>query len=88
MASPEGLDRRWSKSEVGETKEGAEYALSFGPGYDWRAKVTRYLPGSTFELQMTEAHQDWMDTRVGFQLEPESQGVTRVRFYLHGMAGA
>lgn len=84
MATPPGLDRWWTKSATGEAKENAEYALSFGPGYDWRAKVTRYVPGSAFELQITQAHPDWMGTRVGCHLEPESQTVTRVRFFHTG----
>ncbi|HWW15488.1 MAG TPA: SRPBCC domain-containing protein [Candidatus Dormibacteraeota bacterium] len=84
MATPPGLDLWWTKSASGEARENGEYALGFGPGYDWRGKVTRWVPGSAFELQITEAHPDWMGTRVGFQLEPESPTVTRVRFYHMG----
>ena len=32
-----------------------EFRLYYGPGYDWRAEVTRRVPGSEFELQMTDA---------------------------------
>src|SRR5215467_7145532 len=84
MSTPEGLDRWWTKSASGKTRVGEEYRLFFGPEYDWRAKVTRYDPGSVFELLMTSAHPDWMSTRVGFQLEAESPTVTRVRFYHTG----
>jgi len=84
MATPEGLARWWTKSATGEAKENAEFTLFFGPGYDWRGKVTRYIPGSAFELLITQAHPDWMGTRVGCQLELESQAVTRVRFYHTG----
>jgi len=84
MSTPEGLDRWWTKSASGKTRVGEEYRLFFGPEYDWRAKVTRYDPGSVFELLMTSAHPDWMATRVGFQLEAESPTVTRVRFYHTG----
>ena len=56
----------------------------FGPGYDWRAKVTRYVPGSEFELQMTEAHVDWAKSCVGCRLTPEGAGKTRVLFYHNG----
>jgi len=80
MATPSGLDRWWTKSASGEARENAEYALSFGPGYEWRGKVTRFVPGSTFELQITQAHPDWMGTRVSCQLEPEGQTGTRVHF--------
>lgn len=81
MATPQGLSQWWTKSSYGTLKEGAEYTLFFGPGYDWRGKVTRCTPGSVFELLITKAHPDWMDTRVGCQLESENQEVTRVRFY-------
>jgi uncharacterized protein YndB with AHSA1/START domain len=84
MSSPNGLDLWWTKSSAGVVKEGAEYTLFFGPGFDWRAKVTRCVPGSSFELQITEAHPDWIGTRVGFQLNDENQSSTRVRFYHTG----
>ena len=55
--------------------------MYFRPEFDWRAKVTRYVPPTTFELQMTSAHSDWMGTRVGCELAVEGDGATRVRFY-------
>jgi uncharacterized protein YndB with AHSA1/START domain len=84
MATPMGLDRWWTKSATGEAKQNAEYGLSFGPGHEWRGKVTRYAPGSAFELQITHADPDWMGTRVGFHLDPQSDGETRVRFFHTG----
>src|SRR5262249_55632985 len=57
--------------------------LSFGPGYDWHAKVTRCVANSEFELVMTRADSDWNGSRVGFQLEDQT-GVTLVRFYHTG----
>ncbi len=62
---------------------GAEYELGFGPGYDWRARVTRSVSGSEFELEMISAGKDWLGTRVGFVLE-EKEGVTTVRFHHSG----
>jgi uncharacterized protein YndB with AHSA1/START domain len=84
MATPAGLNRWWTKSAAGEAKENCEFELFFGPGDDWRGKVTRYSPESTFELLITEAHPDWVGTRVGCRLEAESPDVTRVRFYHTG----
>jgi uncharacterized protein YndB with AHSA1/START domain len=84
FSAPEGLDRWWTKSSTGTAKENAEYTLFFGPRHDWRAKVTRCIPGSVFELQMTDAHEDWNGTRVGCQLEPDGTSGTRVRFYHTG----
>ena len=84
MATPQGLDCWWTKLATGEARNNAEYALSFGPGYDWRGKVTRYVPGSAFELQLTQADADWKGTRVGCDLESTSPTVTLVRFYHTG----
>ena len=81
MATPQGLSQWWTQSSSGKLHEGAEYLLRFGPGYQWRGRVTRYLPDAEFELEIIEAHPDWMSTRVGCDLEPEGRESTRVRFY-------
>ena len=79
FATPEGLDRWWTKSSSGQPSQDAEYQLFFGPGYDWRAKVTRCVPGSAFELLLTDADQDWVGTRVGCELAPDGTTATRLR---------
>jgi uncharacterized protein YndB with AHSA1/START domain len=84
VSTPKGLDLWWTKSSSGEAKKGAEFELNFGPGYIWRAKVTRCDPNSSFEIQMTEAQEDWLGTRVGFVLEAEKKGGTSVRFHHTG----
>jgi len=62
---------------------GSEYELWFGPGYDWRAKVTRCAPGREFELELIKSDEDWTRTRVGLQLEDRGEG-TWVRFHHAG----
>jgi uncharacterized protein YndB with AHSA1/START domain len=84
FTTPGGLDRWWTKESSGEAKLGATYRLYFGPGYDWRAKVTECAPGLAFELQMTDAHEDWVGTKVGCKLSKEGQAGTRVFFYHTG----
>jgi uncharacterized protein YndB with AHSA1/START domain len=84
FATPEGLDRWWTKSSSGQPKQDAEYRLFFGPDYDWRAKVSRCVPSSAFELLLTNAHEDWAGTRVGCELAPDGDVATRVRFYHTG----
>ncbi len=79
ISTPAGLDTWWTKCAAGEPMEGAEYELGFGPGYEWRAVVTRCVPNAEFELRLTSAQEDWRETRVGFQLD-EQNGVTQVRF--------
>ena len=80
ISTPAGLDAWWTKRSKGEPEEDAEYELWFGPEYDWRAIVSQYVPDREFELKITEAQEDWMETRVGFQLD-EKEGVTQVRFH-------
>jgi uncharacterized protein YndB with AHSA1/START domain len=83
VATPPGLDQWWTKRSAGMPVEGTEYELWFGPEFDWRARVTRAVAPSEFELQLTEAHPDWIGTRVGFHLERATEA-TQVRFYHTG----
>jgi uncharacterized protein YndB with AHSA1/START domain len=83
VSTPDGLDTWWTKRSAGSPQEGAEYELWFGPEYDWRAKVTRCVPDSEFEVEMTRADSDWSGTRVGLRLEPRGAG-TWVQFYHSG----
>jgi uncharacterized protein YndB with AHSA1/START domain len=88
FATPKGLDAWWTKTSSGEPREGAEYTLFFGPAHDWRAKVTRCIPGWAFELLITGADDDWRNTRVGCELQPDHNDATRVRFQHIGWAQA
>jgi uncharacterized protein YndB with AHSA1/START domain len=83
VTTPQGLDSWWTKRSGGTPVEGAEYELRFGPQYDWRGRVTRIVPDREFELQITVADTDWLDTRVGFRLEAKGEG-TWLRFYHSG----
>ena len=55
FSTPDGLDTWWTLRSAGEAKPGGEYLLDFGPGYEWRARVTRCVPGREFELEFTHA---------------------------------
>jgi uncharacterized protein YndB with AHSA1/START domain len=79
VSTPQGLDTWWTKRSAGSAQEGAEYELWFGPDHDWRARVTRFVPESEFELEMVRAHSDWVGTRVAFRLELRD-AATWVRF--------
>ncbi|HJZ67403.1 MAG TPA: SRPBCC domain-containing protein [Blastocatellia bacterium] len=80
VSTPTGLDAWWTKSSSGLPELGSEYKLGFGPGYDWVARVSRSDAGREFELEMTSSQEDWLGTRVGFELE-EKDGATQVRFH-------
>ena len=86
ITQPAGLDQWWTKASAGEPNKGSEYELNFGPGFDWRARVTRCVPGSEFELEMTAADDDWQGTRIGARLEMRD-GKTWVQFWHSGWPG-
>ena len=78
-----GLDNWWTKSSSENPEQGGIYTLYFGPQYNWKATVTKYLKDSRFELQLTEADDEWKGTRVGFILR-NIKGITEVDFYHTG----
>jgi len=83
VSTPASLDAWWTLTSTGEATEGAVYQLGFGPGYDWRAVVTRCVPGKEFEWGMTAADEDWLGTSIGFAFV-EADGVTQVKFHHTG----
>lgn len=87
VSTPEGLDAWWTKRAKGSPQEGAAYELGFGPGYTWRARVTRCVADSEFELEMVDADPDWLGTRVGLRLEPRGEG-TWLQFRHTGWPGS
>ena len=87
VSTPRGLDSWWTKRSAGLPAEGTEFELWFGPEHDWRAKVTRLVPDSEFELQMIKADPDWLGTRVGFRLDGRARA-TQVRFHHTGWPAA
>lgn len=82
ITTPDGLNSWWSKTCSGAPKHGEIYQLGFGPGYDWKATVSKCSPNE-FELTFTDAMEDWIDTRVGFMLS-EKNSATQIEFYHSG----
>jgi uncharacterized protein YndB with AHSA1/START domain len=87
VSTGRGLETWWTKRSTGEPRGGAEFELDFGPNYLWRGKVTKCVSNKTFELQIGRAHEDWNDTRVGFELE-DKDGTTTVHFHHTGWPSA
>ncbi|GAA0879143.1 hypothetical protein GCM10009119_21110 [Algoriphagus jejuensis] len=83
ISTPKGLDLWWSKVATGKPALGELYMLSFGPGYDWSAVVSKYVLEKEFELTITDADPDWTDTKVGFTLTSKNH-TTDVHFYHTG----
>ncbi len=79
VSTPAGIARWWARSASGTPAVGAEYALDFGPEYQWRARVGALERGRRFEMQLTKADADWNGSRVIFELSPHKAG-TWVRF--------
>lgn len=82
ISNPEGLNSWWSKSCSGVAGPGEVYQLGFGPGFNWRATVSKFS-FTDFELTFTDALDDWIGTRVGFVLE-QNNGSTQIEFYHAG----
>src|SRR5690349_6585835 len=80
ISTPQGLNRWWSKTAKGQPVKGSEWALGFGPEYDWRASVTKAEVDKTFEYLFTKSDEDWNGSIVGFALS-DAPGGTQVRFH-------
>lgn len=80
VSEPSQLNEWWTETCEGSPAAGSAYSLGFGPPFFWKAEVLSCMPEETFELRMTEADQDWMDTVVGFHLSTSSKG-TVLDFY-------
>ena len=80
FCSVKGLNDWWPARSAGEPKTGEIYTFWFGPGYDWRAKVTHVITGKEITWHMTQAMDDWMGTQVGIRLTPDKNG-TLVDFF-------
>ena len=68
ISTPGGLNSWWTNNCSTTPSKDSAYELGFGPGYDWRATASQWLPDSAFELKFTDADGDWQGTRVGFRL--------------------
>jgi uncharacterized protein YndB with AHSA1/START domain len=88
VSTATGLDNWWTKSSQVTPKADSMYMLDFGPGYVWKAIVTKFETNKEFELQMTEADADWLKTRVGFLLSDKGNNLTEVKFYHTGWPAA
>ena len=83
ITTSRGLNNWWTKSSDVRPEPGGTYTLNFGPGYEWKAVVSKYEPDKSFELEMTETGVDWPGTKVGFLISFKT-GATEVAFYHTG----
>lgn len=78
VSTPEGLDAWWTLQCVGKPEENAHYRLYFGPGYDWKAEVSR-CSDNCFEMTIYTDDPEWNGTKVTFQMEENEKG-TKLHF--------
>ena len=83
VSTPKGLNSWWSQDSKGKPGPGETYLLCFGPKYNWKAIISKYIPGNEFELRFIESDMDWNDSRVGFILA-DKDVFTDVQFYHTG----
>ena len=83
ISTPEGLNQWWTLNCHGYARQGDVCQLDFGPGYLWRAQISRFAPNKAIEWTMQEADPDWEGTKVGFELESSKNG-TSILFYHTG----
>lgn len=83
ISTPNGLDKWWSKKCSGKAKYGEVYDINFGFDFNWSAKVTKFIENEKFELTMTNATEDWMNSIIGFSLIHKNE-TTELNFYHKG----
>ena len=83
ISTPKGLNNWWTKSAKGRAELNEMYTLDFGPGYKWEAVISKYIANKALEFQLTDASDDWVDTKVGFVLD-NKKDITEVHFYHKG----
>ena len=83
FCTAKALNDWWTARASGEPRLQEVYTLWFGPEYDWRAEVVHVIPGMEITWKMTQAMEDWMETRVGIRLKLNDKS-TIVDFFHEG----
>jgi uncharacterized protein YndB with AHSA1/START domain len=80
VATPDGLEKWWTRGGTGEGAVGAVWAFDFGPSYQWKGVVRAFEAERLIEWELTVADPDWTGTRVRIALDDPPGGLTWVRF--------
>lgn len=83
ITSPSGLNHWWTLECSGVPLENQTYRFVFSKDCIWSGRVTQYSPVQAIEWLMTDAQEDWENTRVGLSLSAEGHK-TNVDFYHSG----
>lgn len=79
ITTRKGLNSWWTVDAAGIPELGQHYRFFFSEDYDWYAEVVNVIPNQLIHWQMRQADEDWLPTRLIFELE-EKAGTTTVRF--------
>ena len=80
VSTPDGLASWWTMRSSGSSETGDTLQLYFDPEHDWKAEVVSSEPPQVLELQMTEAMDDWLGTRILFELSSVDGQATTLKF--------
>lgn len=80
VATPEGLEKWWTRGGAGEAVLGATWEFDFGPHYQWQGVVRSLEADRLIEWELIVADPDWRGTMVRLELEEQVGGLVWVRF--------
>ncbi len=80
ISSASGLESWWTKKSESNPVLGGTYRFYFDPEYDWYAKVIQIQTDKSIVYEMTASTDDWLGTRLNFELISIDDTMIRLRF--------
>ena len=71
LATCEGLSNWWTTTTHGDSKVGGIIEFRFGPRGGFDIRVLDLVPGKHVLWQVVDGPEDWIDTRISFDLKQE-----------------
>lgn len=71
LATCDGLAGWWTTTTDGDSKVGGILQFRFGPSGGFDMRVLDLVPGRHVLWQVVDGPQDWIDTRISFDLKQE-----------------
>jgi uncharacterized protein YndB with AHSA1/START domain len=68
ISESRGLDNWWTEHSEGKQESVSTYKLDFGPGFIWKAVVTKFQLNNSFEFQMTSADAGWPENNEHYRI--------------------
>lgn len=84
VATPHGFNNWWTLQSSGKPGPGEKFNFNFTDQYNWFAEISDFRENEKIEFTMTEAMDEWLQTRFGFILSEDEPSVTTVQFYHAG----